>query len=125
MTESLFRILEIISILLPLTGIFIQVSFRLDAETERVDEPDHIDHFRVTLTSAGMALGLAGVLTTAVLSMSVSGWGARIAIVFLYFAFLLFTAALAVLWLWAHPSVSLSAEQQTLSESTDNDADTE
>ena len=125
MTESLFRILEIVGILLPLTGIFIQVSFRLDDEVVEDTEGNQIELFRFLLVSAGLSLGIVGTLVAGVLAVLLAGFWARLTLAILYIAFLFITIGIGLLWVWAHPTVSLSTDQQTLSESTDNDSDTE
>jgi Ni,Fe-hydrogenase I cytochrome b subunit len=126
MSETLFRLLEVIGILLPLTGIFIQVSFRLpDSDESAADsttEPT-LNFIRVILLSAGLALGLAGVVTTMALALVVERLASAFVVLLLYLAFLLLTIALAVLWAWANPEMNVQTQQQTLSDQGPNDED--
>jgi Ni,Fe-hydrogenase I cytochrome b subunit len=126
MSETLFRLLEVIGILLPLTGIFIQVSFRLPDSDESVAESTTEPTFqfiRMLLLSAGLVLGLAGVVTTVALVLVLESLAGAFVVLLLYLAFVLLTAALAVLWTWAHPKMDISTQQQTLLDQGPNDED--
>jgi len=126
MSETLFRLLEVIGILLPLTGIFIQVSFRLPDGEESVAEltTEPTLHFiRMILLSAGLVLGLAGVVTTVALVFVLERLASIVVVLLLYLAFLLLTTALAVLWAWSHPEMDIQTQQQTLSDQGPNDGD--
>jgi Ni,Fe-hydrogenase I cytochrome b subunit len=124
MSETLFRLLEVIGILLPLTGIFIQVSFRLpESDNVATGEDNTLQFIRMVLLTAGLVLGIAGVITTMALAIRPGGLASRLVVLLLYLAFLLLTAALATLWAWAHPEMELSTQQQTLSAQEPNDTD--
>lgn len=125
MSETLFRLLEIIGILLPLTGIFIQLSFRFTEEFEGADQNNDIALIRVLLLTAGMVLGIAGIIVSAVLSLTLPGVWVSVALTLLYVAFLVLTSVLGILWAWVHPEFSVPGEQQTLSESNPNASDEE
>lgn len=124
MSETLFRLLEVIGILLPLTGIFIQLSFRLSDSDESVAESttEPTLHFiRMVLLSAGLVLGLAGVATTVALALVLDRLASVVVVLLLYLAFLLLTTALAALWARAHPGKDVPTQQQTLSDQGPND----
>ena len=126
MSETLFRLLEVIGILLPLTGIFIQVSFRLpesdESVTDSTTEPT-LNFIRVVLLSAGLVLGLAGVVTTMALALVLERLSSVIVVILLYLTFLLLTTALAALWAWSHPEMDIPTQQQTLSDQGPNNKD--
>jgi hypothetical protein len=124
-SEELFRLLEIIAILLPLTGIFIQLSFRFTEELEGDDHDNDITLIRLLLLTAGAVLGLAGSIVSAVLSLTIPGVWVSVALGLMYISFLVVTGVLGILWAWVHPEIAVPAEQQTLSESAPNTSDEE
>lgn len=107
MSEQLFRLIEIIGILLPLTGIFVQLTTRI-ANDLLDGEPENIEILHSTLISAALVLGIAGTFATAVQSVLLDGFWASMVMGALYVAFLLITVAIAILWAWVHPSIPLS-----------------
>lgn len=125
MSESLFRLLEIIAILLPLTGIFIQLTFQmtdeLTAEGEESNEP--VLTLRLALLTAGLSLGIAGVVGSWALYLLTDGYMTRVAILGIYVAFLLFSSVFGALWLFVHPKISVWTTQQDLSDASENNTD--
>lgn len=116
--------IEIIGILLPLTGIFVQLTTRV-VDDLLEDEPENIAILHSTLLSAALALGIAGTVATGVQSILLAGFWPSTVTGLLYVAFLLVTAAIAILWAWVHPGIPLPAGQQTLQETTENGGDEE
>lgn len=121
MAEYLFRLLEIIGILLPLTGIFVQVSARVVDEHMEDHGQSDLNLLRATLLASAVVLGATGIIAAAVLSLRLSGWAETVVAGGLYIAFLLLTIGIATMWAWIHPGIPLPAGQQTLQGSTDKD----
>jgi hypothetical protein len=48
-SESLFRVLQVIGVLLPLTAIFIQASLQLAPDTDAEGVPDPLESMQVSL----------------------------------------------------------------------------
>ena len=124
-SESLFRVLQVIGVLLPLTAIFIQASLQLAPDTDADGVPDPLESMQVSLLSSALIMGVAGAITVAELSTRTSDVWETVVLLLVFFAFLQITTALMPLWAWLHPRIEFQPVegQQTLPGSTDNGVD--
>lgn len=120
MSEQLFRLIEIIGILLPLTGIFVQLSIRVVDDLLDV-EPETMETLQSTLLAAALTLGIAGSVAAALLAVRLDDGMAQLVALVLYVSFMLITAAVATMWTWVHPGFPLPLSQQRLQDTEDND----
>ena len=72
MSESLFRVLQVIGVLLPLTAIFIQASLQLAPDSEADGVPDPLESMQVSLLSSALSMGVVGAVAVAELSTRTS-----------------------------------------------------
>lgn len=123
MSETAFRLLEVIAILLPLTGIFLQMSTRvLDEISSGFDETD-VRTIQSLLLVAGVILATTAMLVSITLSLSDQLLRYRAVYLLMYVAFLCMTIALGFVSVAVHPNISVTGRQQDLTESTEKDAD--
>jgi len=124
MVDTILRLLEIVVIFLPLTGIFAQLSFRLIDSLEIDDRETDVLLIQLVLLAAAMLLTLLGVVLAAGLMVRADDLFVGLTGGFLYIAFLLLGAAIAAVFALAHPRIPVVGQQQTLSEQG-NKTDTE
>lgn len=125
MSEHLFRALEIIAVLLPLTGIFITMSYRMASELGLDLDRTEMKIIQVLLLVGGSAFALSGTLTAAILTVTTGGFLNKVVFLVLYVGLLLISIAMALLYVVLIDSVSPSPGQQTLSDPSNNTSNEE
>lgn len=119
----MFRLLETIAILLPLTAILLQLSTRLpEVESVRTDR-DTVNAIQLALFASSLSMVAAGLVTVIVLILILDSFGARVVLAMLYIAFITLGVSLTLLWAVLNPSYVMAVDQQKLSGWELNDAD--